>query len=364
MQTVNKLPTMKPSFLNQTIKLNINRILKTRMNQIFLNENRSEDNIQNENIFQQQNNNIFLISKRKRTLFREIQKLFDQTQCNQIYQPLLHLNISFTNFKAKTETIPEQDDDNKTCLSNNETLSESIYNNNNTYYTKDIYTDPYSTFNKYNRDYIPNTYQGNERYKNKVPFLKDFNPKFLKKENIDKKIFRRFRNFVRDNYHNFINMCFEYDHPFWDEFCYRNLLPPMIYIHPKTGRRREFKSFNTKYFLWLFNKKGTYVLFSLFSQQQGNDVLDNFIREYKLREIKEDNVIEKLKTYIYSIPKIYSMNCLGTNEETFCEYDVFVGKGFENEDNDKNNRMNHLFDLNFNYDDTEEKMDNQYNWDY
>ena len=52
--------------------------------------------------------------------------------------------------------------------------------------------DPCSNFNKYNRQVLPKIQKSKERFKNSIPFLKEFNPKFLKKENIDKKFSENF----------------------------------------------------------------------------------------------------------------------------------------------------------------------------
>lgn len=54
-----------------------------------------------------------------------------------------------------------------------------------------------------------------EKIKNKTPFLKKFHPKFMKKENIDKKILRKFRKFVR----NYVNK---------NEIFYNNLADEMF----------------------------------------------------------------------------------------------------------------------------------------
>ena len=64
--------------------------------------------------------------------------------------------------------------------------------------------DPYSTFNKYKKR--PKKYRKEEKaFRKTVPFLRDFNLKFLKKENIDKKIFRKFRNYIKEQYYNKTN---------------------------------------------------------------------------------------------------------------------------------------------------------------
>jgi hypothetical protein len=69
----------------------------------------------------------------------------------------------------------------------------------------------------------------------------------------------------------------------------------------------EFKSFNTKYFLWLFSQEGTIQLYNQFLKEQGNSIIDNFINDYNLEEVEKE-IINKLRNYLFNISKIYGKN--------------------------------------------------------
>jgi hypothetical protein len=162
-----------------------------------------------------------------------------------------------------------------------------------------------------------------------IPFLRDFNPKFLKKENIDKKILRKFRNFVKsfmendlsskiysringkeelqkaitiesEKYKNLI---------FLKKFYKQNLLPPMNYCDDDNNISIEFKSFNTNYMLWLFSQDGVSEIYKLFTDNLGNEILNDFVQSYNLDFVNKKNeigIIQTLKDYIFSIEKIYT----------------------------------------------------------
>lgn len=168
----------------------------------------------------------------------------------------------------------------------------------------DPINEPYSNFNSYNKPYIPKM-KSKEKLKNFIPFLKEFKPKFLKKENIDKKILRKFRNYVKSVYKVDSRTLDLYDKIFWRDFTTLNLLPPMKYQEHHT--RIEFKSFNTKYLLWLFSKEGCVKLYEDFANKYSEQILQDFIVSYDLMNNKsEEGIIEQLKYYINAIPEIYS----------------------------------------------------------
>jgi hypothetical protein len=171
-------------------------------------------------------------------------------------------------------------------------------------YKIDPMSEPYSNMNLYKKSFFPKVNKSKEKLKNLVPFLKEFNPKFLKKENIDKKILRRFRNFVKIIYKAQKDTFDKLDPTFWKNFTTFNLLPPMNYMDEKI--LIEFKSFNTKYMLWLFSKNGSVELYKDFASKSGEDILYCFIKAYDLVNNKEEGIISKLRHYIFAIPDIYS----------------------------------------------------------
>lgn len=192
-----------------------------------------------------------------------------------------------------------------------------------------IMKDPHSNYNYYSRQYIPKANKKAEKFKNMIPFLRDFNPKFLKKENIDKKILRKFRNFVKSFLENDLSgkiysrisskndlqksILIEYekykDLIFLRKFYKQNLLPPMSYSNDTNNITIEFKSFNTNYMLWLFSQEGISEVYKLFTDNLGNEILSDFIDSYNLEQVNkksEIGIIQTLSDYIFSIEKIYT----------------------------------------------------------
>ncbi len=160
-----------------------------------------------------------------------------------------------------------------------------------------------SNMNFYNKPFIPKP-KAKEKLKNIVPFLKDFKPKFLKKENIDKKILRKFRNYVKIVSKSEKEILEGSDKFFWKNFVTANLLPPMKY--EDSFGLIQFKSFNTKYLLWLFSKEGCVKLFQDFSLKFVDQILGDFITSYDLLNNKEEpDIVDKLKYYIEALPEIY-----------------------------------------------------------
>lgn len=216
--------------------------------------------------------------------------------------------------------------------------------------------EPNSNFNVYQRTFIPKIQKSKEKLKNIIPFLKDFNPKFLKKENIDKKILRRFRNYVKDIYKLDSKSMDLLEKDFWKNFSYKNLLPPMRYVDGK--KIIEFKSFNTQFMLWLFSKNGSAQLYTEFSQKHGEDLLQNFIYSYNLTNSDEVEIIDKLRQYIFSIQDYYTIHpcksdsITDTNFSIIESYTPLTFKPHSDEllsyylGSDINETSNHTFNLN------------------
>jgi hypothetical protein len=159
--------------------------------------------------------------------------------------------------------------------------------------------DPSSNWNTYTRTSTPQFKKLKTQLKDKVPFLRDFSPKFLKKENIDKKVLRKFRKYIKANNVS-LNLT-----GFWKDFNDLNLLPPMKYS--EGDAKIEFKSFNTNYILWLFSKPGAVELYKEFVDKLGDKLLQGFIETYDLLKSTEDGVVDKLKYYINNIHEFYGV---------------------------------------------------------
>ena len=102
----------------------------------------------------------------------------------------------------------------------------------------------------------------------------------------------------------------------------KNLLPPVKIILNQNGQIIEHKSFNTQYLIWLFKQEGTAELFQMFTKNESENVINNFVEEYDLNKSEETNIIEKLKEYMKYIPEIYTSKdnnkiVLEENKENF-----------------------------------------------
>ena len=300
--------------INEKDDYEMERINYELLNNISFNESENDLYDLEEYFFEyiKEKNQIFHIEKNFKIKDNSINNIFEEEQKNEIYNPF-QMEIDLENDLKKNNIDhknSEENNSNSYLMTTDLSTSDFYHNINNNMNKKknnnfndNFINDSYSNFNKYSRDYLPKISFKNERFKNSDPFLKNFNPKFLKKENIDKKIFRKFRNFVKEKFQKEPNnIIFSFESEFWKNFCFTNLLPPMKY------KDYEFKSFNTKYFLWLFSRFGSVNLFKQFIEEKGNSVIENFINEYNLENSTEINIIEKLKEYLNRIPIIYSKN--------------------------------------------------------
>ena len=310
----------------QTIDLDYDTIHSEILDNIIFDENDSGlsdfDSTEEEN----EKKKIFNINKIKIIIHKSVKSLFTECQEDDQFKPLIQQekdilneeNISKENLSENKSTRDNTYNEIKTQENTNdisEDINENKINNNNSndmiiekekiinFKKYNFYTDPYSNYNNFTKKYkVKNNTK--KRFRDIHPFLKTFNPKFLKKENIDKKIFRKFRKLIKRLFKDNKNITiFNKNYIFWKKFYNKNLLPPMKII--LNNELIEHKSFNTQYLLWLFNQEGTTDLFKLFIKEESEKVINNFISEYNLNQSKEPKIIEKLKEYINNIPEIY-----------------------------------------------------------
>ena len=275
-----------------------------------------------------QSSQIFDIIKIKNIVQKSVASFFEKEQEKEEFLPLFEQEKEIkknleretkenkseylsNNTELKTQDNTEYIKDNlKEDCNNNEKMKveemkEMKEDNIINFRRYNYWTDPNSNYNNFTKKYeIKNNPK--KRFRDIHPFLKTFNPKFLKKENIDKKIFRRFRKFVRSIYRTNKNLpLFKKNPLFWQKFYSKNLLPPVKIMLSQNGQLIEHKSFNTQYLIWLFNQEGTSELFEMFAKNETENVIKNFIEEYDLSDSKEPDIIGKLREYIKYIPEIY-----------------------------------------------------------
>ena len=273
---------------------------------------------------------IFDIVKIKNIIHKSVESLFEEEQENDEFKPLLKQEKEIaknsedklkenrcesitnnTEMKTQDFTVDIKDNLKEECFNKINTFDMKSKNEENkedeiiNYRRYNYLTDPNSNYNNFSKKYEIKT-NPKKRFRDIHPFLKTFNPKFLKKENIDKKIFRRFRKFVKSLYKKNKNLPVFIKNPlFWRKFYVKNLLPPVKIVLNHNRNLIEHKSFNTQYLIWLFNQQGTTELFEMFAKNELEFVINNFIEEYDLSESKEPGIIEKIKQYIKYIPEIY-----------------------------------------------------------
>ena len=160
-------------------------------------------------------------------------------------------------------------------------------------------------------------------------FLKNFSPKFMKKENLDKKIIRRFRKFLREEVFKFGNPTHENKNQskmntkinsnldsnsvstlgetevsdygalqFAYEFSTENYLPPF------KSDKFQFKSFSTQYLVWMFSDLAISNLYKQFGDDFNKKLSDNLIFEYNLNT-NEPDICVKLPEYIRNLGNFY-----------------------------------------------------------
>ena len=131
--------------------------------------------------------------------------------------------------------------------------------------------------------------------------LKEFQFKFTKRENIDKKILRKFRKFLKEQYKknqiNVINILS--NNKFWSDFVSLNLLPPFSYIIEE----KEFKSFNTGYMCWVFEHPNSIELYNIFIKPNYQYLINHFETKYHLNQ--NDDEYNQLKTYINTLAVVF-----------------------------------------------------------
>ena len=330
---------------------------------------------------------VFEINKIKKIIHNSVQNLFTECQNDEQYKPLIvqekqinkdniiqyknntiENNIELSNnneSKTQENTVNYIEIKNETDNQNENNSFEENFDKEKgkkimCYKKYDISNDPNSNYNNFTKKYIVEN-NAKKRFRDIHPFLKAFNPKFLKKENIDKKIFRKFRKFFKNLYkenknsHIFCKNVF-----FWKKFYSQNLLPPVKIEN--NGEIIEHKSFNTQYLIWLFRQEGTTELFKLFLKKESENVVNNFITEYNLNKSDEPDIIEKLKQYMDYIPEIYGGGSNGEKhielEENKEEFNTDTNEisrvkpQYNNDNNnlewiDSDNNHSNPFDLNF-----------------
>ena len=223
----------------------------------------------------------------------------------------------FNNFPPEDENL-ENDFIIDTSSKNNQNIineknhySNNIYNNQNFNNNREISTQTKSSKSKINKK---SQKSSNKKAKNKneeiifnqLPFLNSFKPKYIKRETIDKKIIRTFKNYVVKEYkeHRLELNNVTMDHDFFINLVNGNLLPPIDFYDATTGEYIKFNSFNCSYLLWFFSKKGVKEIYGNFINEKGKDFINSLSDYYEISSEEKT----QLNNYIFNFPFIFDIS--------------------------------------------------------
>ena len=203
--------------------------------------------------------------------------------------------------------------------------------------------------------------------------IKEYQFRTCKRENIDKKILRRFNKFLKIQNKQKINidiMNYINNSEFFQDYIKYNLMPPFEYKEENV----IFKSFNTKYLLWFFGHKYSFELYNIFIENCYDDILELITKTWKFNQNFDE--LNLLRSYIHKMPNIFGPieeERHDSNEINYEENDssgnnsnsYFNNKSInleESEDQEKNKDNKGVFDYNLIND--EENYINDNNGEY
>ena len=299
----------------EKVDLDYNTIHSEILENIIINEDDSGiSDLDIDNNEEKPKSNFFQIKNIKEIIHKSVKEIFpefqgkDQTEFLIKKHIILNDNNKLNVEKLNKNKIFQKTDDIKMNVKKNEKkiINFKKYNHND---------DPYSNLNNYTSNYEIKT-NPKKRQRDNHPLLKEFNFKVLKKENIHKKVFRKFRKFIIVLYNESKDhFFFQKNNSFWEKFTSNNFLPPMK-IESKEGKVNEYKSINSQYIIWLFEQEGIKESFRLFIKKEKESIINDLMSDYKLDDVNDKDIIVKLKQYLDFIPEIYSnKNTISLKEE-------------------------------------------------
>ena len=145
---------------------------------------------------------------------------------------------------------------------------------------------------------------------NQLPYLNSFKPKYIKRETIDKKIIRSFKNYTIKDYKANRLVIDEktMDQNFFINFVNGNMIPPLDFHDVNTDEYVKFNSFNCSYLLWFFSKKGVKEVYNQFINEKGKEFIDDLSQYYEISN-EEKN---QLNSYIMNFPNIFDISLVNS----------------------------------------------------
>ena len=206
--------------------------------------------------------------------------------------------ISFPSNNHKNDTIFENKNFFNNKNSYNTEKNNNLINSNNNNEQKTKRELIFSTNNKKDlsiKKYSNENYSKikHGKYDHRKKKIKEFKFRKIKRENVDKKILRKFKKFLkhrlREKTENEVKNYIK-NNEFWPDYISQNLMPPFSYDKEKIS----FKSFNTKYLCWFFEHKFSQELFNIFINKNYDDLTSLIKDAYNLKEDTEDyNLLKK-----------------------------------------------------------------------
>lgn len=178
--------------------------------------------------------------------------------------------------------------------------------------------------------------------------IKEFKFRALKRENIDKKIIRKFKKYLKIESKKLKNteiIHYLNNSEFWFDFINSNLMPPFKYNKEK----KEFRSFNTQYLEWFFEHKYSLDLYNIFIKENFNSILLLFGKSYFLTEENEEYSL--LRNYINKLPLIYGKekNLIFSNDIDIKSIDEDDKEEIKNKNDENRLAAENIFEDDNNY---------------
>ena len=120
----------------------------------------------------------------------------------------------------------------------------------------------------------------------------------VKKENVDKIMVRKFKNFLKNEYKQNKQLFAGHEKQFWISFVNLNLIPPFQIVE-RQGTVKVFRSFNYDFLNWLFCREGAVELWAMFCDKRGDLEIRNIVGKYRIDEKEEASI----KQYVYELAK-------------------------------------------------------------
>lgn len=177
---------------------------------------------------------------------------------------------------------------------------DSIYNNTNTNQDANSLNKLLLNINENSFNIDKPILEDNKFTKNKnakLSVLKKFNFKQVKRENIDKKVIRKFKKFLEEKFQD-LSQLSDQSLTFSLSLIKNKVFPPLI-----TDTGLSFKSFNTSYMIWFFSHKDAFIFYNEFIDINIIKCVELIVTTFNVTDKSE---IVLIRNYLLSLGKIYS----------------------------------------------------------